>query len=68
MHPVQVRFSDAMWRVIKAAADEEGVSAAQYIRESVLARVTWQEAVRGGGVDWDRAVTELRRALDDQDL
>jgi len=67
MHPTTVRFSDAMWRIIEAEAREEGVSASQYIRESVLARAMIAAASRGAAKDWERAIREIRAALREED-
>jgi hypothetical protein len=43
-----VRFSAETWRLIREAAEHNGVSAAQYLREAGLARA-WFEIGRRGG-------------------
>jgi hypothetical protein len=67
MHPTTVRFSDAMWRMVETEAREEGISASQFIRESVFARMMIAEAKRGATEDWDRAIAEVRRLLADEE-
>lgn len=66
MRPTSIRFRDGMWRLIRARAEEEGVSAAQYIRESVLIRMAWEDARNSGG-DWDAALATIRELLGDDE-
>jgi hypothetical protein len=42
-----VRFGDATWAAIQKEAEEEGVSASQFVREAALARVWFGRARRG---------------------
>lgn len=67
MHPTTVRFSDALWALIQAEADTEGVSTSAFIRDAALARVLIAEARRGGTEDWARAIRIVRGALADEE-
>ena len=44
MRPTTIRFSDQLASLIAAAARQEGVSFAQYVREATLIRYTLQRA------------------------
>ena len=47
MHQTTIRFSADNWALLEHEAAELGVSAAQYIREAVLARVMYTAGRRG---------------------
>lgn len=42
MHTTTIRLPDSLWTYISAAAAEDGVSAAGWIRDSCLIRVAFQ--------------------------
>ena len=63
MHPTTVRFSDDMWRLIETEAGREGVSASQYIRESVILRAALEMMQRGDAPGFRAAVVQVRRLL-----
>jgi len=63
MHPTTVRFSDDMWRLIEAEAGREGISASQYIRESVILRAALEMMQRGDVTGFRAAVNQVRRLL-----
>lgn len=39
MHETTVRFSDGLWRRVQEASRQEGISAAQLVREATLAHM-----------------------------
>ena len=47
MHQTTIRFSSDVWELLEREAGQLGVSAAQYIRESVLVRVMYTAGRRG---------------------
>jgi predicted DNA-binding protein len=47
MHQTTIRFGRTVWERIQHAAADEGVSAAQYVREAALVRAFLQERNRG---------------------
>jgi hypothetical protein len=47
MHQTTLRFSADLWRGIERHAGAAGMSAAQYVREAVLARVVYDGASAG---------------------
>jgi BMFP domain-containing protein YqiC len=58
-----IRFGDDWWEAIQEEADRTGVKAAQYVRDSVQARVVHARASRGANpLGLDR-VTELEGQL-----
>ena len=44
MRPMTVRMSERLCDLLAAAAEQEGVSSAQFIREAVIARLTYIRA------------------------
>jgi hypothetical protein len=63
MHQTTIRFSADSWAVLEHEAAKLGVSAAQYIREAVLARVMYT-AGRRGDAEMEGA---LRQAIAPED-
>lgn len=47
MRKTTVRLSDRLWELIQGEAQREGVTGAQYIREAVIARVFYDQGLRG---------------------
>jgi hypothetical protein len=72
MHQTTVRFGGDLWRDLEAEAGLAGVSVAQFIRDSALARVVYSRARRGDDKldaafdvpDQPQPVTEARAARD----
>lgn len=59
-----IRFSDELWRLIQQEAELEGVSASQFIRETVIFRIGYRLGERGsdlGELAEQLGITELRR-------
>jgi hypothetical protein len=54
MRATTVRFGIDLWRMLEVEADRTGVSIAQYVRESALARVAYSAAARGEPSPWAR--------------
>jgi hypothetical protein len=59
-----IRFSDELWRLIQQEAEFEGISASQFIRETVIFQIGYRLGQRG--VDLhdtaeELGITELRR-------
>jgi hypothetical protein len=67
MRATSIRFSDSLWRLIAAKADEEGLSASQFIRESVVLRIALDDAQTMSPKDWRRAVESVRGMLEDDE-
>jgi hypothetical protein len=42
-----IRFSDELWRLIQQEAELEGVSASQFIRETLMFRIGYRLGERG---------------------
>lgn len=58
MHQTTVRFTADLWAQLEREAERSGVSAAQYVRDSTLARLAYTAGLRGeepfgapGGMD-----------------
>lgn len=49
MRKTTIRLSDRLWALIQAAAEDEGITAAQYMREALIARVFYDQGARGEG-------------------
>jgi hypothetical protein len=47
MHQTTVRFSADLWAQLEEEAQRSGVSAAQYVRDSTLARLSYTAGQRG---------------------
>lgn len=47
MRKTTIRLSDRLWALIQAAAEDEGITAAQYMREALIARVFYDQGARG---------------------
>ncbi|WP_022928052.1 hypothetical protein [Patulibacter americanus] len=47
MHQTTIRFGSDLWRALSGAAEEQGTSVAQYVREAAVARMA-QESAAGG--------------------
>ncbi len=47
MRKTTIRLSDKLWHQVQAAADEEDIPAAQYIREALIARLFYDQGLRG---------------------
>jgi hypothetical protein len=65
MRRVTIRFSASLWSLIEEEAQQEGVSAAQFVRDGTLTRVLWERVRRG--VDLDEAVRQAANALREQE-
>lgn len=48
MRKTTIRLSDRLWQLIQQEAESEGITAAQYIREAVIARIFYDHGLRGG--------------------
>jgi hypothetical protein len=55
MHQTTVRFGADLWAALEAECGRLGVSAAQYLRESALARLAYT-AGRRGELEYDEAL------------
>jgi GAF domain-containing protein len=47
MRATTVRFSEALWTLVEREADQEGVSAAQYVRDATILRTAYAMGQRG---------------------
>ena len=47
MRATTVRFSESLWTLVEREADREGVSAAQYVRDSTILRTAYAMGQRG---------------------
>ena len=47
MHQTTVRFSPDLWEALEAECSQLGISAAQYLREAALARLSYTAGRRG---------------------
>jgi hypothetical protein len=47
MHQTTVRFSADLWAQLELEAERSGVSAAQYVRDATLARISYAAGQRG---------------------
>jgi hypothetical protein len=56
MHQTTVRFGADLWAALEVECERLGVSAAQYLRESALARLAYT-AGRRGEREYDEALT-----------
>jgi hypothetical protein len=61
MHQTTIRFGSDLWRALSLAAEEQGTSVAQYVREAAVARMAQgsrsggsPEAATAGAADTDR--------------
>lgn len=60
-----IRFTDELWKLIQQEAEFEGISASQFIRETVIFRIGYRLGERGSDlheVAEGLGITELRRA------
>jgi hypothetical protein len=48
MRKTTLRLSDRLWELVQAEAGREGVTGAQYMREAIIARVFYEQGLRGG--------------------
>jgi hypothetical protein len=55
MHQTTVRFGSDLWEALEAECAQLGVSVAQFVRESALARLAYL-AGRRGDLDYERAL------------
>jgi hypothetical protein len=59
-----IRFSDELWRLIQQEAEFEGISASQFIRETVIFQIGYRLGQRGVDLHdtaQELGITELRR-------
>jgi hypothetical protein len=62
MRKTTIRLSDRLWELTRKEARREGITGAQYIREAVIARVYYDQGLRGARYgEFDRAEDELAR-------
>ena len=54
MRMTTVRFSESLYRDLQRAADEGGISVAQYVREAAIAWMNWERGVEYGRAQRDR--------------
>jgi hypothetical protein len=47
MRKTTIRLSDRLWELIQAEAEREGLTGAQYMREAIIARVFYEQGMRG---------------------
>jgi uncharacterized protein (DUF1778 family) len=57
LHPTTIRFGDKAYTAIARAADEQGISVSQYVREAALVRAVLDE------LDSDREVVHSGHEL-----
>ena len=57
LHPTTIRFGDKAYTAISRAADEQGISVSQYVREAALVRAVLDE------LDSDREVVHTGHDL-----
>lgn len=62
LRKTSLRLTDALYRAIEEEAQREGVSVAQYIRDSALHRVAYAAGQRGDDAEMRRVVRELVEA------
>ncbi len=55
MRATTVRFSEALWTLVEREADQEGVSAAQYVRDATILRTAYAMGQRGDA-DFEAAI------------
>jgi hypothetical protein len=48
MHQTTIRFAPDVWAQLESEARDGGVSAAQYVRDAVVARLAYADARRNG--------------------
>jgi hypothetical protein len=69
LHPTTIRFGDKAYTAIARAADEQGISVSQYVREAALIRAVLdeldsaEEAIHSGH-DLLAIAREVRRLAD----
>jgi hypothetical protein len=56
MHQTTVRFGPDLWQALEDECARLGVSAAQYVRESALARLAFTAGRTGAGRDYETAL------------
>src|SRR4051812_25953095 len=61
MRATTVRFGDALWTLLEAEAEREGVSAAQFIRDATILRVAYAMGQRGDA-EFDAALARSAAA------
>ena len=63
LRPRTIRLSDQVWGNAKRLAEQEGISANQWISECVVARVTWEFSRSGDPSiqDYERMYELLRK-------
>jgi hypothetical protein len=57
MRNISIRMSESAWQAVKDEADSDGVSASEFVRESVFFRLGYRYA---GRMDDDELVKRLR--------
>jgi hypothetical protein len=62
MHQTTVRFGPDLWEALEAECARLGMSAAQYLREAALARLSYMAGQRGDK-DYERALEDAGVAL-----
>ena len=62
MRKTTIRLSDRLWELTQKEARREGITGAQYVREAVVARVYYDQGLRGAAFgEFARAEDELAR-------
>jgi hypothetical protein len=67
MHQTTVRFGPDLWEALEAECGRLGMSAAQYVREAALARLSYTAGVRGE-TDYGIALVSAGAAPEVQEL
>ena len=63
---VPVRFPPTSHRMVQAAAEQEGLSISEYVREAALMRMAFERAARAGRGDDLLEVAKALRELRDE--
>lgn len=62
LRQTSLRLTEALYRAIEAEAKREGVSAAQYLRDSALMRIAYSQGERGEQAEMRKTIRELVEA------
>lgn len=56
MHETTVRFTDEVWTLVRQASRRKRISAAQFVRDATLARLTAEQNTRSLRAEVDAAL------------
>jgi predicted DNA-binding ribbon-helix-helix protein len=63
VHETTVRFTDEVWTLVRQASRREHISAAQYVRDATLTRLTTEQNTGSLRVEVDNALAALAARL-----